>query len=93
MSFGLSGQVVKILNHVLGSFVEDIDKSQFDMSLFSGKVTLRNISVRSSVFDNFPIPFKLVYGKVGLIDVDVPVMSLFSSPLKIRIDDVFVLIK
>ena len=93
MSFGVSGTVVKILNHVLGSFVEDIDKDQFDLSLFSGKVALRDISVRPSVFDNLPIPFKLVYGKVGKIDVDVPVLSLFSSPLKIKIEDVFILVK
>ena len=53
----------------------------------------RDISVKPSVFDSLPIPFKLVYGKVGLIYAEVPVMSLFSSPLKIKIQDAFVLIK
>jgi vacuolar protein sorting-associated protein 13A/C len=93
MAFGLSGTVVKILNQVLGSFVEDINQDQFDLSVFSGKVALRDISVRSSVFDNLPIPFKLTYGKVGKIDVDIPIMSLFSSPLKIKVEDVFILVK
>jgi vacuolar protein sorting-associated protein 13A/C len=89
----ISGTLVRVLNHVLGSFIEDVDKDQLNLSIFSGKVALNNISIRSSVFDSMPIPFKLVYGKVGKIDVDVPVLNIFSSPLKIKIDDVFILIK
>ena len=40
-----------------------------------------------------PVPFSLHYGKVGRIFIDIPLMNIASSPLKIEISDVFVFIK
>ena len=41
MSFGLSGTITRVLNQALGNFLEDIDKSQLDLNLFSGKFSLK----------------------------------------------------
>ena len=40
-----------------------------------------------------PLPFTLHYGKVGSIKLDIPVINIASSPLKVEISDVFILIK
>ena len=40
-----------------------------------------------------PVPFTLHYGKVGKIFLQIPVMSIQSSPLKIKIEDVMIFIK
>jgi hypothetical protein len=59
----------------------------------SGKVLLENLQIKSSLFDLMPLPFKLHFGKVGRIFLDLPMMSLFSSPVKVEISDVFMIIK
>lgn len=89
----LESLVVNILNKFLSDFIENIDSDQLNISLFSGKVTLNNLQVRRGLLDNMPLPFKLSYGRVGSIIVDVPVTSLSSKPLKIDISDVFVILK
>ena len=52
-----------------------------------------NLSIKPNILDNMPLPFKLKYGKVGRIFVDVPVTSLLSSPLKIEISEIFMLVE
>jgi hypothetical protein len=40
-----------------------------------------------------PVPFSLHYGKVGKIFIDIPIMNINNSPLKIEVSDVFMFIK
>lgn len=89
----LESLVVNILNKFLSDFIENLDADQLNISLFSGKVTLDNLTVRRTLLDNLPLPFKLNYGRVGSIKVDIPVTSLSSKPLKIDVADVFVILK
>ena len=87
------GIITKLLNKILGDFVDGIKSDQLSVSLLSGDVELFNLSIKSTILDNMPLPFKLKYGKVGRIFVDVPVTSLLSSPLKIEISEIFMLIE
>jgi len=61
--------------------------------MLSGDVELFNLSIKPDILDNLPLPFKLKYGKVGRIFVDVPVTSLLSSPLKIEVSEIFMLVE
>lgn len=81
--------ITQILNKVLGDFIENIDPSQLKISIGSGKVNLRNMKLKSTLFDSMPLPFKLVYGQVGKIHLQIPVWNMFNSPLIIEIEDVF----
>ena len=87
------GIIANLLNKYLGDFIDGIDASQLKISAFSGDVELFNLSVRKDIWDNLPLPFKIMYGKVGRIFVDVPVTGLLSSPLKIEISEVFVVVR
>ena len=40
-----------------------------------------------------PLPFTLHYGKVGKILLEIPVINIASSPLKIEIKDVIIFVK
>ncbi len=81
----LESLVVSILNKFLSDFIEDLDTDQLSISLFSGDVELENLTVRRTILDTMPLPFKLSYGRVGRIRVDVPVTGITSKPLKIEI--------
>lgn len=87
------GIITNILNKVLGDFIEGIKSDQLSISLLSGDVELFNLSIKPDILDNMPLPFKLKYGKVGRIFVDVPVTSILSSPLKIEVSEIFMLVE
>lgn len=50
-----------------------------------GDVLLENLEINPKIFDSKPFPIQLHYGKIGRIFLDIPVMGLFSKPLKIEI--------
>lgn len=82
-----------ILNRTLNSFIENLKSDQLDISIFSGTVKLENLSLKKTVLDNVPFPFRLEYGYVGKIFVDIPIRNLSSRPVKVEISDVFVLLR
>ena len=54
--------ITKVLNKVLGNFIENMDSRQLDLSLFKGDITLVNMKVRPDLFSSLPLPFALDYG-------------------------------
>lgn len=89
----LEGLISSVLNRFLGTFIEDLDSDQLNISLWSGSVKLENLQIKPTLFDTMPLPFTLHYGKIGKIELEIPVINIASSPLKIKISDVFIFIK
>lgn len=87
----MDGAVASILNRFLGEWLEDLNAEQFKMSVFSGKIRLGPIKVKSSAIDKLGLPFVVKYGYVRSIAVDVDWLRVTSKPLVIAIEDVFVL--
>lgn len=87
------GVIANLLNKVLGDFIEGVKADQLNISILSGDVELFNLAIKPDFLENMPLPFKLKYGKVGRIFVDVPMMGLLTSPLKIEISEIFVLVE
>jgi hypothetical protein len=70
-----------------------MDSQQLRMSVFSGVIKLENLTLKHTLFDQSPLPFKLDYGRVGLIYVKIPFWDMFKSPLEIRIENIFGFVK
>lgn len=87
------GLISSILNRVLGNFVENLDSEQLNISLWSGHLVLENVQVKKDIFDSWPVPFSISYGKIGKIFIEVPFTNLSGAPLKIEVSDVFVFVK
>jgi vacuolar protein sorting-associated protein 13A/C len=85
--------ISSVLNRTLGTFIEDLDAEQLKISIWNSNVKLENLQIKPSIFDSMPVPFTLHYGKVGKIFIDIPILTINTSPLKIEISDVFVFIK
>ena len=69
--------VTQILNQYLSAFIKDIDTENLAIS-YTGEVELRNMKLREELFEDWPVPFKLVYGQVGRIYLKIPIWNLFS---------------
>ena len=80
--------IATVLNKVLGDWVENLNPEQLNMSVFKGKIELRNLHLKRSALDKLGVPFQLEYGFVGYIMVDIPWASLSSKPLIVHIEDV-----
>jgi hypothetical protein len=85
--------ISSVLNRTLGTFIENLDAEQLKISIWNSNVKLENLQIKPTIFDSMPVPFTLHYGKVGKIFIDIPILTINTSPLKIEISDVFVFIK
>jgi len=86
--------LTKVLNKVLGDFIENIDERQLDIKLLAGNVNLLNLRLRPDIFEALPLPFDLAYGRVGSIKIQIPmVWNLLNSPITIEIADVLAVVK
>jgi hypothetical protein len=63
------------------------------VSLVSGEIELLNMQLKTSIFNDGPLPFQLEAGQVGRIYMKIPFLDMFKSPLVIEINDVFGLVR
>jgi hypothetical protein len=57
----------------------------------NGDVKLKNMKLKSTLFDSMPLPFALKFGQLGTLSLKIP-WNLFNQPLVIEINDLFVLV-
>jgi vacuolar protein sorting-associated protein 13A/C len=86
--------ISKVLNKVLGEFIENIDPRQLDISLFKGDVELKDMRLKADIFEALPVPFALTYGTIGRIQLSIPPMwALLSAPLLIEVSEVLAVVR
>ena len=84
--------MAKVLNSVLGDWVENLNSEQLKISVFSGVIELGDLKLKSDVLKLLGLPLELKYGLIGHLKVDIPWTSITSSPLEITISDVYALL-
>ena len=85
--------IANILNRLLSVWVEDLNSEQLNLSIFSGRILLKDLKLKPDFLDILGLPFYLASGTVSSIQVKIPWKALYSSPLKVKISDVVVLLK
>lgn len=89
----MNSAVASVLNKVLGEFVQDLNASQLNTSILGGDIKLKNLRVKPEALKKFGFPFLMKSGLVGNIDVSIPWRNITSKPLKVLIEDVYVLLE
>lgn len=78
------------MNKYLGSWIENLNSDQLDISIFTGKVLLENLKLKKDVLQILGIPLEIKYGAIGRIYAKVPLASIVSTKtLQIEIEDVY----
>jgi hypothetical protein len=54
--------ITKVLNKVLGDFIENIRPEQLDISLLNGNINLADMKLKPDLFAALPLPFALDFG-------------------------------
>lgn len=87
----LEGLVAGLLNRFLGMYVKNFDPTQLKVGIWGGDVKLRNLELRKEALDQLKLPINVVEGHLGELTIVIPWSNLRGAPVKIFIEDVFLL--
>lgn len=87
----LEGLVATLLNRFLGMYVKNFDAKQLNVGIWSGDVKLRNLELRREALDQLHLPVNVVEGHLGQLTLSIPWSNLRGKPVKVNIEDVFLL--
>lgn len=87
----LEGLVAGLLNRFLGMYVKNFDPTQLKVGIWSGDVKLRDLELRKEALDQLKLPINVVEGHLGELTLVIPWSNLRGAPVKIFIEDVFLL--
>ncbi|KAI5864116.1 vacuolar protein sorting-associated protein 13 [Durotheca rogersii] len=87
----LEGLVAGLLNRFLGMYVKNFDPAQLKVGIWSGDVNLRNLELRREALDQLKLPINVMAGHLGELTLVIPWSNLRGAPVKILIEDVFLL--
>ncbi|KAK4695061.1 vacuolar protein sorting-associated protein 13A/C, partial [Lecanoromycetidae sp. Uapishka_2] len=87
----LEGLVAGLLNRFLGMYVKNFDPKQLNVGIWNGDVKLRNLELRKEALDQLHLPVNVVEGHLGQLTMSIPWTNLRGKPVRISIEDVFLL--
>ncbi|QLL30358.1 hypothetical protein HG536_0A01750 [Torulaspora globosa] len=87
----LESLAATLLNRILGSYVENFDPTQLNLGIWSGNVRLTNLKLRKDSLDGLSLPVDVKFGVLGELLLTVPWSSLKNKPVKISIEDCYLL--
>ncbi|AEO58474.1 hypothetical protein MYCTH_2305828 [Thermothelomyces thermophilus ATCC 42464] len=87
----LEGLVAGLLNRFLGMYVKNFDPTQLKVGIWSGDVKLSNLQLRREALDQLKLPINVVEGHLGELTLIIPWSNLRGAPVKVFIEDVFLL--
>jgi len=87
----LEGLVSTLLNRFLGMYVQNFDPKQLNVGIWSGDVKLRDLQLRREALDQLRLPLNVVEGHLGSLTLSIPWSNLRGKPLKVNIEDVYLL--
>lgn len=67
--------------------------SDLQFSLVSGSLALRDLQIKREALDAFNLPVEVHKGLIGQLNIYVPLTTLGSEPIRVVIEDVFLLVK
>lgn len=89
----LLGLLAGVINRHIKPYFEGIDASQLTGSIFGGGVTLTDLQIRPTLFEHLGIPFHVVAGRCGKLEVQYSLTKLYSEPVVVILKDLHILIK
>lgn len=87
----LEGLVAGLLNRFLGMYVKNFDPTQLKVGIWSGDVKLRDLELRKEALDQLKLPINVIEGHLGELTLTIPWSNLRGAPVKVVIEDVFLL--
>lgn len=83
--------MASLLNRFLGMYIKNFDPKQLQVGIWNGEVTLKNLELRREALDQLKLPINVIEGHVGNLHLVLPLSNPRGKPVKVDIDEVFLL--
>ncbi|ETO16792.1 hypothetical protein RFI_20547, partial [Reticulomyxa filosa] len=77
----------KLTRPVLGTYVQEFDKSNVDLSVWKGEAKLTNVKIRPDALDFLNLPISINLGFASKLVLQVDWKRLSSKPARIELED------
>lgn len=84
--------VERILNRILGEYVQDFSSENLKIGLWSGAVEIKNVKLKKEIIQKLNLPFNLKYSRLGCLKMNIPWSSITSSKIEVVIEGLELLI-
>ncbi|KAG5182559.1 vacuolar protein sorting-associated protein 13A N-terminal domain-containing protein, partial [Tribonema minus] len=86
--------LASILTSVLGEYVESSSFSQetIRLGVWSGNLVLENMTLKASVLDPAQLPLELRHGRIGRLELKIPLTRLGTDPIVATLEHVYVVV-
>lgn len=92
----LKGKIYEYMKKYLDAYLYDFDESKLNMSFLSGSIKLSDLHIKqdmaNTVIDSFGIPVALKVGTISNVTVAFSILSFWTSPLEIDVEDIYLLV-
>ncbi|XP_030755861.1 vacuolar protein sorting-associated protein 13A-like [Sitophilus oryzae] len=89
----LEGTVARILNQLLGKYVQDLDTENLNVGIFSGKVQLTDLKLKPEALYELKLPIEVIAGTIGKIWIQIPWTALWNHSIIVNVEDVHIIVK
>lgn len=73
--------VERLLNKILGEYIENFSSENLNIGIWSGQVVLKNIALKKDIIKKLNLPFILKFSRLGCLKLNIPWKSLTSSKI------------
>lgn len=87
----LEGLIATLMNRFLGMYIKNFDSTQLNVGIWSGDVRLKNLELKKEALDQLKLPLNVIEGYLGQLTVQIPWSNLKGKPVKVLIEDVYLL--
>lgn len=77
----------------MAPYIENFSENDLQFSLVSGSLALKDLQIKREALDAFNLPVEVHKGLIGQFHIYVPLTTLGSEPIRVVIEDVFLLVK
>ena len=78
--------LLNILVDVLGKFVDGLAVENLKVGVFSGKIELKNLKLKTSALEDINLPVTITHGSLKHLNLKIPWTSLESKPVQVVLD-------
>jgi vacuolar protein sorting-associated protein 13A/C len=84
--------LANLLDKYASQYLEGIDSKSANLSIWKGDVSLRNLKVKTSAFDELKLPVTVLYGYLEELTLQIPWKDLKTKPVNVILKGLYVVL-
>jgi len=82
----------KMLQQHLSDYLLNIDSNNLKLGVWSGNLSIENVTLNPKIFELFSLPFQLFDSKIGKMQLLIPWNKLSSRPVELVLENLLIIL-